>query len=76
MEILAIDDLDIEPREVMDFGNVGYPVVDLLTKRYEDQLQGFSVLDSKIDTRNIKSRQSAYALTDSFFCLNGLKSGG
>lgn len=46
MEMLTIDDLGIEPREVMDFGNVGYPVVDLLTKQYEDQL--FTIITSNL----------------------------
>ena len=54
MEMLAIDDLGIEPREVMDFGNVGYPVVDLLTKRYENQL--FTIITSNLTPPEISAQ--------------------
>ena len=36
-DLLAIDDLGTEPREVMDYGNIINPV-DILTRRYENQL--------------------------------------
>lgn len=35
-EMLGIDDLGTEPQEVMDFGNIVTPVIDLLTKRYDE----------------------------------------
>ena len=35
---LGIDDLGTEPAEVMDYGNVLNPVVDLLLYRYQEQL--------------------------------------
>lgn len=35
--MLAIDDLGIEPRELLVFGNVCTPIVDLITDRYEQQ---------------------------------------
>ena len=37
-DMLGIDDLGTEPKEIMDFGNVFTPIIDLLTKRYEEQL--------------------------------------
>lgn len=36
--VLAIDDLGIEPTEVLDYGNVLSPVIDLLTVRYNNML--------------------------------------
>jgi len=36
-DILAIDDLGAESSEVMSYGNVVYPVVDLLERRYDAQ---------------------------------------
>ena len=35
-DLLAIDDLGTEPREVMDYGNIINPTVDILTRRYEE----------------------------------------
>lgn len=37
-DLLAIDDLGIEPVEVLDYGNVLNPVIDLLYIRYDEQL--------------------------------------
>ena len=33
-----VDDLGVEPREIMDYGNVFTPLVDLITLRYDEQL--------------------------------------
>ena len=38
VKMLAIDDLGTEPVEVMDYGNRQNPVIDLLYKRYDNQL--------------------------------------
>lgn len=38
VKMLAIDDLGTEPVEVMDYGNKQNPVIDLLYKRYDNQL--------------------------------------
>ena len=37
-QLMIIDDLGTEPREVMEFGNVYTPLIDLITTRYEEQL--------------------------------------
>ena len=36
--LLIVDDLGVEPREIMDYGNVFTPLVDLITLRYDEQL--------------------------------------
>ena len=36
--LLAIDDPGVEPREIMDYGNVFTPIIDLIGVRYEEQL--------------------------------------
>ena len=38
VDMLGIDDLGTEPSEVMDYGIIYTPVIDLLRKRYEEQL--------------------------------------
>lgn len=37
-DILAIDDLGTEPREIIEYGNVISPIIDLISYRYEYQL--------------------------------------
>ena len=37
-QLMIVDDLGTEPREVMEFGNVYTPLIDLTTTRYEEQL--------------------------------------
>ena len=36
-QLMIIDDLGTEPREVMEFGNVYTPLIDLITTRYEEE---------------------------------------
>ena len=36
--LLIVDDLGVEPREIMDYGNVFTPIIDLITVRYDEQL--------------------------------------
>lgn len=36
--LLIVDDLGVEPHEIMDYGNVFTPLVDLITLRYDEQL--------------------------------------
>lgn len=51
-DMLGIDDLGTEPQEVMDFGNVVTPVVDLLTKRYDEQL--FTIITTNLTPKQIR----------------------
>ena len=53
-DMLAIDDLGTEPVEVMDYGNIITPIIDLLTKRYEAQL--FTILTTNLDPKDIRKR--------------------
>lgn len=50
--MLGIDDLGTEPQEVMDFGNVVTPVIDLLTKRYDEQL--FTIITTNLTPKQIR----------------------
>ena len=45
-DLLAIDDLGTEPREVMNYGNIINPTVDILTRRYENQL--FTIISTNL----------------------------
>ncbi len=54
VQMLAIDDLGTEPLEVLDFGNVLNPVVDLLTKRYNEQL--FTIITTNLMPEQIKEK--------------------
>ena len=49
-DILAIDDLGTEPREIIEYGNVLSPIIDLISYRYEHQL-------STIITSNLTPQQ-------------------
>ena len=42
-QLMIVDDLGTEPREVMEFGNVYTPLIDLITTRYEEQLYTISL---------------------------------
>ena len=50
--MLGIDDLGTEPSEVMDYDNVYTPVIDLLTKRYEEQL--FTIITTNLTPQQIR----------------------
>lgn len=52
--LLAIDDLGIEPVEVMQYGNLSSPIIELLYWRYENQL--FTIISSNLPAKNIKER--------------------
>lgn len=52
--MLAIDDLGTEPVEVLDYGNVLYPIVDLLTRRYDRQL--FTVITTNLTSEEIRAK--------------------
>lgn len=53
-DMLGIDDLGTEPVEVMDYGNVMTPLIDLLTKRYDAQL--FTVITTNLAPNDIRKR--------------------
>ena len=53
-EMLGLDDLGTEPRELLDFGNVITPVIDLLTKRYDEQL--FTIATTNLSPAQIRER--------------------
>lgn len=53
-EMLAIDDLGTEPTEVMDYGNISYPLIDLLTQRYELQL--FTIITTNLTGQAIREK--------------------
>ena len=52
--MLAIDDLGIEPAEVSDYGNIMCPLVDLLTKRYDMQL--FTIVTTNLKPSEIRAK--------------------
>lgn len=52
--MLAIDDVGIEPLEVMEYGNVVSPIVELLTKRYDEQL--FTLMTTNLTPEGIRKR--------------------
>ena len=50
-DILAIDDLGTEPREIIEYGNVLSPTIDLISYRYEHQLP--SIITSNLTPQQI-----------------------
>lgn len=52
--MLAIDDLGKEPAEVLDYGNVTNPVIDLLEYRY--MYQKFTCLTTNLDSKQIREK--------------------
>ena len=46
IDVLGLDDLGTEPSEVLDYDNVYTPVIDLLTKRYEEQF--FTIITTNL----------------------------
>ena len=51
-DMLGIDDLGTEPQEVMDFGNIVTPVIDILSKRYDEQL--FTIITTNLTPKQIR----------------------
>lgn len=52
--MLAIDDLGTEPVEVLEYGNRLNPVIDLLYKRYDEQL--FTIITTNLTPKEIRER--------------------
>lgn len=50
-DILAVDDLGTEPREIIEYGNVLSPIIDLISYRYEHQLP--TILTSNLTPQQI-----------------------
>lgn len=53
-DLLGIDDLGTEPAEVQDYGNIMYPIKELLTMRYNAQL--FTVFTTNLEPKDIRQR--------------------
>lgn len=53
-DLLGIDDLGTEPAEVQDYGNIMYPIKELLTMRYGAQL--FTVFTTNLEPKDIRQR--------------------
>ncbi len=51
-DLLAIDDLGIEPSEVLEYGNAISPAIDLLTHRYNNQL--FTIVTTNLTPQQIR----------------------
>lgn len=52
--MLAVDDMGREPKEVLDYGNVLSPIIDLLEHRYNEQL--FTMLTTNLNAEEIRER--------------------
>ena len=56
-EMIAIEDMGREPVEVMEYGNVLNPVIDLLEYRYNAQL--FTIITTNLVPKEIRGRYGA-----------------
>lgn len=52
IEMIAIEDIGREPREVLDFGNILNPIVDLFEYRYNKQL--FTLTTTNLTSKQIR----------------------
>lgn len=53
-KLLAIDDLGAEPAEIKDFGNVFYPIADIMDYRYQEQK--FTIITTNMPADEIRKR--------------------
>ena len=53
-QLMIVDDLGTEPREVMEFGNVYTPLIDLITTRYEEQL--FTIFTTNLTPAQLEEK--------------------
>lgn len=53
-DMLAIDDMGREPKELLDYGNVLSPIIDLLEYRYNEQL--FTLITTNLTNEVIRER--------------------
>lgn len=54
VDMLGIDDLGVEPKEVLDYGNVMTPAIDIITSRYESQ--SFTIITTNLTPSQIRER--------------------
>ena len=52
--VLAIDDIGLEPTEVLDFGNAINPVIEVLEHRYRQQL--FTFITTNLTPKQIREK--------------------
>ena len=52
--LLAIDDLGNEPTEVLSYGNTTYPIIELLTTRYDRQL--YTIITTNLTPAQIRAK--------------------
>ena len=52
--MIAIDDMGLEPTEVLDYGNILNPVVDLISYRYNEQL--FTMITTNLKPEEIRQK--------------------
>lgn len=52
--MLAIDDIGREPSEVLDYGNILNPIIELLSYRYNEQL--FTIVTTNLKPEQIRQR--------------------
>lgn len=55
--MLAIEDMGREPTEVLDYGNVLNPVIDLIEYRYDAQL--FTIITTNLNPEEIRAKYGA-----------------
>jgi DNA replication protein DnaC len=53
-EMLGIEDMGREPTEIMDYGNILNPVIDLLEYRYSNQL--FTVITTNLTPKEVREK--------------------
>ena len=56
-DMLAIEDMGREPTEVLDYGNILNPVIDLIEYRYDAQL--FTVITTNLNKKEIRAKYGA-----------------
>lgn len=55
--MLAIEDMGREPTEVLDYGNILNPVIDLIEYRYDAQL--FTIITTNLNPKEIRAKYGA-----------------
>lgn len=64
--MLAIEDMGREPTEVLDYGNILNPVIDLIEYRYDAQL--FTVITTNLNKKEIRASMGQGSQTDLMKC--------